>query len=175
MSIIGCTSDCFGGWDGLEGGEPDKLITEDTRGGRLPEVIRRGEPAIMYVHWPGFYGNGKETGFRVFQLAVARLRAGYDNLIWMKLSEIARYWAARELTRIDRDEGSIAFRAPFACPRFTVRFTPAAFRPPRLNAGNGPAPLVEVNRPLDLKSGTWTRKAGNIIACLDLSGYFYFT
>ena len=40
----------------------------------------------------------------------------------MKLSEIARYWAARELTRIERPDASgLAFHAPFACPQFTVK------------------------------------------------------
>ena len=35
----------------------------------------------------------------------------------MKLSEIARYWAARELTRIERGaDRAIALDAPFACP-----------------------------------------------------------
>ncbi len=127
VSIIGCTSDWFGGWDGLEQCSLDKMITEDSRGGRLPEIIRRGEPAIMYGHWPGIYCNGKETGFQVFQQVVQRLHAGHDNLIWMKLSEIARYWAAKELTRIDRQEKTIDFHAPFACPQFTVKCsTPAA-------------------------------------------------
>ena len=41
--------------------------------------------------------------------------------IWMKLNELARYWAARELTRIERDGPRVNFRAPFACPGFTVR------------------------------------------------------
>jgi hypothetical protein len=33
---------------------------------------------------------------------VRRLAARYNNLLWMKLSEVARYWAARELTRSER-------------------------------------------------------------------------
>ena len=48
------------------------------------------------------YFNGQEVGFKIFQEVVQRLHDAYDNLIWMKLSEIARYWAARELTRIER-------------------------------------------------------------------------
>ena len=39
----------------------------------------------------------------------------------MKLSEIARYAAARTLTRIEAPAGRVEFRAPFACPAFTVR------------------------------------------------------
>ncbi|MBI4903056.1 MAG: hypothetical protein HY820_05435 [Acidobacteria bacterium] len=164
VSIIACTSDWFGGWDGLEPCSLDKMITADSKGGRLPEVIRRGEPAVIYGHWPGFYCNGQETGFRVFQQVVQRLRSGYDNLIWMKLSEISRYWAARELTRIDNAPGVTRFTAPFACPQFTVRFRGQSAAPPKFNS----TPLTEVSSPLALKSGAWTRDAATIIACVDL-------
>ena len=102
VSIIGCTGDWFGGWDGLTPGSVDQFITADLKGGRLPEVIARGEPADLVCHWPGIYFNGQETGFKIFQEVVRRLHDAYDHLIWMKLSEIARYWAARELTRIER-------------------------------------------------------------------------
>lgn len=168
VSIIGCTGDWFGGWDGLEAGALDKIISPDFQGGRMPEVIRRGEPAILVCHWPGIYCNGKETGFRIFQQVVLRLRAAYDNLIWMKLSEIARYWAAKELTRIDRDAQALRFHAPFACPQFTVSFSGPTSNAPRLTFRNQSVALQEVPRPLDLKSNTWTRQPTGVIACLDL-------
>ena len=41
------------------------------------------------------YFNGQEHGFKVFQTVVDRLHRRYDHLIWMKLSEIAKYWAAK--------------------------------------------------------------------------------
>ena len=75
VSIIGCTGDWFGGWDGLSPGSADQFITEDGRGGRLPEVIARGEPAILVCHWPGIYFNGEEVGFNIFKEVVARLDA----------------------------------------------------------------------------------------------------
>ncbi len=107
--MIGCTGDWFGGWDGLSAGSVDQFITADYKHGRLPEVIARGEPAVMVCHWPGMYFNGQETGFTIFRGIVERLHAAYDNLLWLKLSEIARYWAARELTRIERQpEGLFA-------------------------------------------------------------------
>jgi hypothetical protein len=121
VSIIGCTGDWFGGWDGLTPGSADKCITEDLKGGRLPQVIDKGEPAIIVCHWPGIYYNGEELGFKIFQEVVTRIHARYDNLIWMKLSEIARYWAAKELTEIARQGPSVTFNAPFATTRFTVR------------------------------------------------------
>ncbi len=167
VSIIGCTGDWFGGWDGLEIGKADQFITEDGQGGRLTEVIARGdEPAILVGHWPGFYCNGQGDGFAIFRQVVQRLHAHYDNLIWMKLSEISRYWAARELTAIRRDGPSVGFRAPFACPGFTVALDPPIPPgPPRLGAS---PPLRGVARVADLTPGTWTTTKEGLIACFDL-------
>jgi hypothetical protein len=168
VSIIGCTGDWFGGWDGLERGSVDKLITEDLKGGRLPEVIRRGEPAVIVCHWPGIYFNGEEVGFKIFQEVVRRLHAAYDHLVWMKLSEIARYWAARELTGIVRDGGTVKLRAPFACPGFTVRVAANGNAAPSLQANGVPTPLVEVQRLLDLREGTWFRADAQVTVCFSL-------
>jgi hypothetical protein len=159
VSIIGCTGDWFGGWDGLEAGSADRFITEDGQGGRLPEVLARGEPAVMVGHWPGFYFNGEEVGFSILKTIVRRLEAHRDDLIWMKLGELARYWAARELTRIEPNAERVAFHAPFACPAFTVRID---------GRRNGPPTFREVRRPLQLEPGTWTRDDHGVIACVDL-------
>jgi hypothetical protein len=121
VSIIGCTGDWFGGWDGLEAGSVEKFITEDLKSGRMVDVIKRGEPAIMVCHWPGIYFNGQEVGFNILKEIVARLDAAYkDKIVWMKLSEIARYWAAKELTRIEVAGEKIQLHAPYSCPAFTV-------------------------------------------------------
>lgn len=171
VSIIGCTGDWFGGWDGLEIGTVDQFITEDLQRGRLPEVIERGEPAILVCHWPGIYCNGDETGFRIFQDVVERLNARYDHLIWLKLSEIARYWAARELTAVSRTASGFEFRAPFATPRFTTRFQArksAAGGAPRLAVDGKSTPLREIANPKKLESGTWIQEGDRISACFDL-------
>jgi len=167
VSIIGCTGDWFGGWDGLERGSVDKLITEDG-GGRLPEVIARGEPAIMVCHWPGIYFNGERVGFNIFKEAVGRLHARYDNLVWMKLSEIARYWAAKELTRIESAANAIQLHAPFASPNFTISFKAAPTSVPKLSVNNTVTVLTEAKRLLDLRSGQWAGDGERTIACFDL-------
>jgi hypothetical protein len=121
VSIIGCTGDWFGGWDGLQAPMLDKFITADLQGGRMPEIIRRGEPAIMVCHWPGIYCNGQKDGYHTLQRIEQRLMAGYrDKIAWMKVGDIARYWAAKELTAIAREGNVIRFRAPYACPQFTI-------------------------------------------------------
>ena len=73
---------------------PVIACTGDLKDGR---IIRRGEPAVMACHWPGIYFNGTEAGFRNFQEVVLRLHAGFDNPVWKKNGESARYWAAKEL------------------------------------------------------------------------------
>lgn len=165
VSIIGCTGDWFGGWDGLTPGSADRCITEDLQAGRLVEVIARGEPAIIVCHWPGIYYNGEEVGFRIFQEVVRRLHARYDNLVWMKLSEIARYWAARELTGIERRGDAVTFTAPFACPAFTVQVPCPPAGAPRLA---GRAPLTQVVGLLDLQPGTWCWQGESAAVCFDL-------
>ena len=168
VSIIGCTGDWFGGWDGLEAGSVDKCITEDLKGGRLPQVIDKGEPAIIVCHWPGIYFNGEEIGFNIFKEVVSRISSRYDNLLWMKQGEIARYWAAKELTKIERQGSRVTFTAPFATTRFTVRLKAAQQGIPKLAVSASPVKLEQVNRPLQLKSGTWHADAGNITVCFDL-------
>jgi len=169
VSIIGCAGDWTGGWDNTLPGGADKFITEDGQRGRMVDVIQRGEPALMLAHWTGIHWNGQELGFKVFQEVVRRLHARYDNLIWMKLSEVSRYWAARELTRIERAGDHVAFRAPFACPGFTVQFPAPANAMPRFIVGQRPPiSYPEVTRRLDLKPGTWFRDGQSVAVCFDL-------
>jgi len=168
VSIIGCTGDWFGGWDGLNPGSADKCITEDLKGGRLPQVIDKGEPAIIVCHWPGQYFNGEEIGFNIFKEVVKRIHTRYDNLLWMKQSEIARYWAAKELTKIEKQGGRITFNAPFATTRFTVRTRTNSTTPPKLMANRQPIQLRRVNRPLQLQSQTWHADSREVTVCFDL-------
>jgi hypothetical protein len=169
VSIIGCTGDWFGGWDGLTPGSVDRFITEDLRGGRLPQVIDRGEPAVLVCHWPGIYYNGQETGFTIFKELVRRVHARYDHLIWMKLSEIARYWAARELTEIRTQARDIHFQAPFACPRFTLQVKrPHTEVPPKLTFGSKVESLRPASHLLSLDTGTWHGHNTDLTVCFDL-------
>lgn len=168
VSIIACTGDWTGGWDNVEPEGPDRFISADGKAGRMVDVIERGEPALMLSHWTGLWWNGEEKGFRVFQEVCRRLRARFDHLVWMKLSELARYWAARELTRIRRTGDTVDFQAPFATPAFTVKTRAPGPAAPVLSAGGQPVPLREVNRPLDLAAGTWFRDRDQLTVCFDL-------
>jgi len=168
VSIIGCTGDWFGDWDGLNPGSADKYITEDLMSGRMVEVIDSGEPAIMVCHWPGVYFNGEKVGFNILKLVKNRLDRKYDNLIWMKLSEIARYWAAKELTTITADTNKITLKVPFSSPGFTLKLNHSTRNPLLKSGGKEPKPLVRVKSKLEIKSETWYSDKTGTILCFNL-------
>ena len=168
VSIIGCTGDWFGGWDGATPGDVERFITKDLAQGRMVDVIERGEPAIMVCHWPGIYFNGEEYGFRVFQEAVRRLHRRYDHLIWMKLSEIARYWAAKELTNITVRSGHVVLDAPFASPDFTVQVPINSHGNVKIVASGKTATPRQVSKMSDLEPGTWHQEDRVATICFDL-------
>lgn len=170
VSIIGCTGDWFGGWDGDTPGDADRMISPDLETGRLVDVLERGEPAIMVCHWPGIYYNGRELGFRILKTVVDRLQRRYDRLLWMKLSEIARYWAAKELTGIVRHEGGIELTAPFAAPAFTFALELEAplDATPAVRFQGRDRQLDEVPSRAHLRPGTWCTDGRKLVVCFDL-------
>ena len=86
----------------------------------------------------------------------------------MKLSEIARYWAAKELTQIEKQGTSVTFNAPFASPRFTVLTKTNSQKAPQLFADGKPVRLQRVKQLLQLEPGTWHADGQNVTACFDL-------
>ncbi|MDA7881202.1 twin-arginine translocation signal domain-containing protein [Akkermansiaceae bacterium] len=165
VNVIAGTGDWFGGWDGVSAGDikksADKFITEDGKSGRMVEMIDRNETAIMLCHWPGIYCNGEETGFTIFKKAVERINHHYGSRTrWMKLSEIARYYAAKELTAssLSPDKKTITLDAPFAAPNFTLRVT-----------GTQPSDnFTRVPSLTHLKPNTYHRENNTLTLCFDL-------
>jgi hypothetical protein len=167
VSIVACTGDWTGGWDNTLPVGADRFITADGQAGRMVEVIQRGEPAIILGHWTGIHFNGQELGLQILQEVTKRLHARFDNLLWMKLAELARYWAAKELTTITSEAHAIRFQAPFACPLFTVK-AKAGAGPVALKQGAEIIPLKEVQSARQLAGGTWCRDGVSKIACFSL-------
>ena len=133
------------------------------------DLIEQGRPAIMLCHWPGMYCNGTKEGFEDFKRVVEALDGRFrDETIWMKLSEIARYWAAKELTQIRRDEAGLAIQAPFATPRFTLRVAASDDATPRIRSNEQRTALEKVSMAPKLKPGTWIRDGTHIVVCFDL-------
>ena len=164
VSILGCTSDWLGGWDGLTPGNADKYITADLQSGRLVDVIESGEPAVMVCHWPGVYCNGDKLGFNILKQVVSRLHQKYDHLVWMKLSEISRYWAAKELTEISVNKNSISLKAPLAAHNFTLKMEGKIKNPNIKNT----TPLKRISDIKDLVSNTFYVGKNETLLCFDL-------
>ncbi|MDF9795454.1 hypothetical protein OKW21_000717 [Catalinimonas alkaloidigena] len=168
VSVIGCTGDWFGGWDGLTPGSVDKFITEDLSQGRMVEVMDSGEPAIMVCHWPGIYYNGEKTGFNIFKEVVSRLEQKYGTLNWMKNSEIARYWAAKELTEINYDGKKVSLYAPFSANHFTIQISASKARKLRLLNEGQQQTLEQVKSGEALKQGSYYHQGNDLIVCINL-------
>lgn len=159
VNVPAGTGDWFGNWDGDSKPEPGRYANRAATSGRMVELIEQGRPAVMLCHWPGMYTHGTKKGFEAFkQVAVALQQRFGDRTIWMKISEIARYWAAKGLTRIDRAGDTVTFTAPFASARFTVRIAAGAGAKPTLTHQGKPIALTKAATPRALKPGTWLRQ-----------------
>ncbi|NNJ26221.1 twin-arginine translocation signal domain-containing protein [Alienimonas chondri] len=177
VTVPAATGDWFGGWTGDDPLRDALYCDADANAGRMVELIERGDPAVMLCHWPGLYNHGAETGFAAFRRIVTVLDARFGNrTVWMKLSEIARYAAAKRHTTIaPQADGGVLLDAPFACPNFTLRLqTPAARRPPRLERlGDGAGEvrtLKQVAGVAALSDRTWTETPDGVVVCFDLPG-----
>ncbi len=169
VNVPAGTGDWFGGWQGDSPPEGHRYANQDATEGRMVELIERGQPALMLFHWPGMYCNGTREGFEHFKGVVVSLdRRFRDRTIWMKLSEIARYWAAKELTRIERNGKSLTLDAPFATSRFTLRVTGVGDAAPKLTISNNAGGLKQVSSLQQLKTGTWMREPNGTLLCFDL-------
>ncbi len=168
VHIIACTGDWFGGWDGLTPGDPDLCITEDGKQGRLVEVIEKGEPAIFICHWPGIYYNGEKLGFDIFKTVVNRLHATYDHLHWMKLTEIAHYWAVRQFARLALTAEGLVIESPFATKDFTFSVE-RKFSNPALYRNAAMTPLTRVASSRALAPHSWCVEGNKTYFCVDVA------
>ncbi len=168
VSILGCTGDWFGDWDGLNPGGPDNFISEDLQKGRMVDVIDSGEPAVMVCHWPGIYFNGDRIGFSILKQVVDRLNRKYDHLVWMKLSEIARYWAAKQLTAFRPGRNSVAIQAPFSAKGFTLKLNARMKEPKLKSKGEELKPLERISSTQKMRADTWIADKSDSILCFDL-------
>jgi len=168
VHIIGCTGDWFGGWDGLNPGDANRFITEDLQGGRMVDVIESGEPAIMVCHWPGIYYNNEKLGFNIFKTVVKRLEQKYSNSIfWMKLSEIAQYWAAKEFVRFSNAKKGLEIQAPFGTNNFTLALNKRYKEISVYHEGKS-VELKKIVRDNPVTSGTFVVDKNRTILCFDL-------
>lgn len=169
VNIPAGTGDWFGGWQGDLAPDGPRYCNSDATNGRLVELIKDQEPGVFLCHWPGMYSNGTKEGFRQFQGVVTAINSRYrDQTMWMKLTEIARYWAAKGLTSIKRSERSLSLAAPFAAPGFTLRIANVPQAVPQLKTAQATLPLKRVTNARDLQPGTWIEDKADVVICFDL-------
>ncbi len=171
VNVLAGTGDWFGGWDGFETSQGERYANSDASAGRMVELIEQRQPAIMLCHWPGLYCNGALTGYRDFQAVVLALHGRFkDQVQWMKLSEIGRYWTAKELTNIALHEGSIRLIAPFACEHFTLRLRGRQLASATLQHASGQVETLHaVSNLPSLGPGSFVQDADDCIVCFNLS------
>lgn len=164
------TGDWFGGWDGDIPPQPGKYVNDDATGGRMVELIERGEPAVMFCHWAGLYSHGKKTGLDACKKVITTLNQKYrDRTLWMKTSEMARYQAARELTSVQKRENEVILTAPFACPAFTLEMPATRDTPPQVARDGHTGQLTLVQAARDLKPGKCLKRNDRWVVCFDLA------
>ena len=169
VNIPASTGDWFGGWDGDERPQGHLYANEDATAGRMVELIQRGQPALMLCHWAGMYTQGTKSGFEAFKKVILALEGRFaEQTLWMKLSEIARYWTAKQLARIQPSQNGVTVDSPVASPRFTLRITGPTSGVPRLVTPAAPVNLQAATRASQLAPGTWLRDEQGLIVCFDL-------
>lgn len=171
MNVPAGTGDWFGSWEGNKESQPDRYCNVDATSGRMVELIQRGEPAVMLCHWPGMYCNGTKTGFEAFQRVVLSMASRFaEQTVWMKVSEIGRYWAAKEMTSFDKvDDGTVKLNAPLSCDSFTFSVVApnVTHEPVHVHKGNK-TPLKSVSSVSKLVTDSFVHVDGKSIFCVDL-------
>jgi len=133
VSIISCSKDYLGK-SRVEAvhDDPHKLadawITDDGRGGRLIDLYRRRSYLVFHTHWWNTHGEDNKVGFNALKETILRINKILgDSVIWMKCSEIARYFVTSKVFKFRKSEVSrnvikLIFKTPFDCKNFTLSF-----------------------------------------------------
>ena len=168
MNVLAGTGDWFGGWDGAEVSQGDKYCNADATSGRMVELIEKRQPAVMLCHWPGMYCGGTKEGYRDFQQVVLALGKRFRRqTMWMKVSEIGRYWAAKELTKISATGDGWTFAAPFDCADFTIK-VPGQYSRLILSAGEQERQFEARGSLEALQSDTYFQDDQHCVVCFNL-------
>ncbi len=169
VNVPAGTGDWFGGWQGDTPSKGHLYLSSDGQSGRMAELIKRKVPALMLCHWPGMYCNGNKSGFKQFQTIVRTLKSVYgEQTQWMKLSEIARYWAAKAWTKFSLNSEKLRLEAPIACANFTFQCDVEPGKLVAIHEDGSKLEFAEVRNKSQLQSGTWFEAEQGLILCLNL-------
>jgi len=71
--------------------DADQYIAADGQRGQFVDRIRKGKCLVFYTHIQTLYGNGTQSGFKVFQLAIERLQKHHgDHIEWLTGLDLCR-------------------------------------------------------------------------------------
>ncbi len=170
VNVPAGTGDWFGGWDGVVESQGHLYCNDDASNGRMVELIERREPAVMLCHWPGLYCNGLQTGYKQFQNVVLALERRFkDETRWMKISEIGRYWTAKEFTKIEVLDRALQLKAPYSCPDFTLQMKPTnTLEKIVLEQADRRLEILPVASRALLTANTYFRSETTLTICFDL-------
>ena len=124
----------------------------------------------MLCHWPGMYCNGLKTGFEAFKGVVIALESRFkDQTLWMKVSEIGRYWAAKQVTKISRvAANTIEIDSPLRCKDFTIAIDGAKpSKSPILEHQGKQSLLQEVASVARLRENSFVSESDRSVVCLN--------
>ena len=72
----------------------DNYISSDGTKGRLLELFNNASYIVFHTHWQSLFSNGSRIGLKILKEVASRINRILGNrVIWMKCSEIARYFA----------------------------------------------------------------------------------
>ncbi|NKB68123.1 MAG: hypothetical protein GKR89_13760 [Candidatus Latescibacteria bacterium] len=166
--VIAGAHDWTGNWTGYGEAEADLYITADLQGGRLPQLIAAGDPAIMVSHWQGFYGlhDDDRRGFKAFQTVVDRLRQldpRGERTQWRRCSEISTYACAREMAQIEVADNQVTLDLPVMPPELTLRLHIPTVDAVRIDG----QPLRRVGSRAHLQAGAFLQTDNAVLVAFD--------
>jgi hypothetical protein len=143
----------------------DHFITADGRG-RIPELVDSGSFVAILSHWQSLYSNGSEAGIAILDRVFRRVRRLLGRrIVWMKCSEMARYYAAAKSARVRPIDRGIRIASLFACPAFTISL-PTLRRPSAVVVDGRRLRIIA--SPTGLRPATWAHAGGRTYVCFDL-------
>ncbi len=166
--VIACSGDWTGSWTGYGEVNPNKYITSDLQGGRLPAVIDAGDPTVLISHWQGFYGmhDDDRRGFNAFKTVVRRLKErdpDGERTQWRKCSEITNYSCVREMAQIEVEARKIKLDLPVRVPELTLRVRDVEVKGVKVDG----RPLDEANSRALFKNNTFFTEGGATFVAFD--------
>jgi len=150
----------------------DQYLTIDGRHGRLVDLFHSDSPLIFHHHWWRMMKDDR-LGFDILRELAGRLFQIFgDNAQWMKISEIARYFATQNSFEVNiestKNNQFLSFKSPFTCPDFTISFTAGEHADDFVITG-GKQTLQKLRKGEPLRENSWFFRDKRLYLCFDLA------